>query len=67
MPDVMDTPSWSEFQAARQRFLDGLAADAALRGVRRRARSGRLMLPALRPAAEERGEPAKAPQGEPAG
>ena len=30
MPDAIDTPSWSDFQAARQRFLDGLAADAAL-------------------------------------
>ena len=31
MPDRMDVPSWSDFQAARQRFLDGLAADTALR------------------------------------
>ena len=67
MPDAMDTPSWSEFQAARQRFMDGLAADAARRRARRTGRSGRLVLVAPRPAAEERGEAAEPPQPEPAG
>jgi hypothetical protein len=31
MPDSLNIPSWSEFQAARQRFFDGLAADSTRR------------------------------------
>jgi hypothetical protein len=30
VPDAMDNPSWSDFEAARQRFFERLAGDAAL-------------------------------------
>ena len=31
--DAIDTPGWSDFQAARERFLDRLEADAARRAT----------------------------------
>jgi hypothetical protein len=64
MPDTMDVPGWAEFLAARQRFLDGLAADSARRRTGPRRPSGRPFPLAAWPAAEQRGEPPKLAQGQ---
>jgi hypothetical protein len=52
MPDAAETPGWPAFQAARQRFFDRLAADAAQAGLETAWR-----LPALEPTGHDTERP----------
>jgi hypothetical protein len=45
VPDAMNIPNWSDYEAARRRFFDALAADAAARRLGRAPGGRRLRKP----------------------